>query len=95
MDDRKAPEAFSFFFTSTKAEEPSYTFSGNFGGSLEGAGVGLPLALQHASMWGGDLCIGLPWISASGGRYQRSNATDKCPKGAIVRILLPKPLSTT
>ena len=51
-----APDAlFTFFHTTEPYVEPTYTFSGNFGGELSGQGVGLPLARVYAELHGGGV----------------------------------------
>lgn len=37
--------------------EPNYTSSADFGGSLQGMGLGLKLAMLEAELWGGQLSI--------------------------------------
>eukprot|EP00051_Salpingoeca_urceolata_P015149 m.194971 g.194971 ORF g.194971 m.194971 type:complete len:391 (-) comp18305_c0_seq2:106-1278(-) len=46
-----------FFFSTVEQAEPTYTFSGNFGGQLEGRGVGLPVARSYARLLGGDIAV--------------------------------------
>ncbi len=46
-----------FFYSTAPRSEPNYTFGGDFGGSLQGLGVGLKLALIEAQVWGGDLIL--------------------------------------
>ena len=47
--------ALKWMFTTAVQAEPTYTFSGHFGGELEGRGVGLPLARAYMVSMGGDL----------------------------------------
>ena len=46
-----------FFFTTTIAPEPTYTYSGGFGGSLEGQGLGLAVARAYATLMRGSVSI--------------------------------------
>lgn len=51
-------KCFDFFYTTVPYVEPTYTFSGNFGGELEGRGVGLPLAQAILSAYKGTITLG-------------------------------------
>ncbi|EGD72047.1 hypothetical protein PTSG_00063 [Salpingoeca rosetta] len=65
---------FDWFFTSQAANKnPSYTFSGDFGGVLAGEGVGLPLSRTYAQLLGGDLALSHVYR----------------PSGAVFHLLLP------
>lgn len=55
---RVAARCFDFFFTTVPYVEPTYTFSGSFGGEMEGRGVGLPLARAITTAYGGSLTLG-------------------------------------
>jgi len=49
--------ALHWFYSTVIEEEPTYTYSGNFGGQLEGRGVGLPLAQAYLRALDGDLAL--------------------------------------
>jgi len=50
------PRVFDYFFTTLKTEEPTYTYSGNFGVPMSGYGCGLPLSkLFLNELFAGDI----------------------------------------
>eukprot|EP00045_Choanoeca_perplexa_P017687 m.262094 g.262094 ORF g.262094 m.262094 type:complete len:305 (-) comp17605_c0_seq24:6130-7044(-) len=49
--------ALHWFSSTVEESEPTYTFSGNFGGQLEGKGVGLPLARAYLRAMDGDASL--------------------------------------
>jgi signal transduction histidine kinase len=55
MDASTRARAPLFLFSTAPHVEPTYTFSGAFGGSLEGQGMGLALAAVRAALNGGAL----------------------------------------
>lgn len=64
-----------WFHTTVPYTEPTYTFSGNFGGQLEGRGVGLPMAALHARLYGGDVSLdGLPGDGCTAHVYLAADA---------------------
>jgi signal transduction histidine kinase len=57
MPPSQAALAPQFFYTTVPEEEPTYTFSGNFGGQIEGQGLGLSLATAYVRAAGGSLAL--------------------------------------
>ena len=58
--------ALHFFFSTAERMPPTYTVSSEFGGSVEGQGVGLPLSRLYAQLHKGDLVVtGLPGVTTN------------------------------
>lgn len=58
MDTKEVAQSMDFFFTTHKwRENPTYTYSGNFGVPITGLGVGLPVSQQYAATFGGAIQV--------------------------------------
>ena len=66
LDPAAAAHARRYFYTTVVPEEPTYGFSGNFGGQIEGQGVGLPMACAYVHAGGGRVAVaGAPGVGTT------------------------------
>ena len=54
---RDMAKCFHFFYTTVPYKEPTYADGSNFGGELEGRGVGLPLCKAYAGVYRGNVSM--------------------------------------